>query len=261
MGISEQTEAAGFRTPEQSLPEVLPADPWGMLQAWLDDAKRAVTTPNHNAMTLATVGAEGRPSARVVLCKIVRPDPGYIVFFTNYESRKSEELEHTPFAAACLHWDVLGRQIRIEGPVTRSPEAESDDYFASRSVEARLGAWASRQSRPIESREALLEQVVDAMGSVEHRAERDHRWDGVGASPPVLGRMAAVGLQNRAVGQRARARARPGDLVAHAGACAQWICARRVVVDAPAAVDPLIAGPVTKARVLIEQFPQRPQRQ
>lgn len=166
MGIPEQTEAAGFRTPEQSLPDDLPADPWPTLQSWLDDARRAVTTPNHNAMTLATVGTDGHPSARVVLCKIVRPDPGYVVFFTNYESRKSEELEGTPFAAACFHWDVLGRQIRIEGPVTRSPDDESDDYFASRSAEARLGAWASRQSRPISSREALLEQVVEAMSSL-----------------------------------------------------------------------------------------------
>lgn len=166
MGNSDQSKSAGFRTPEQSLPDPLPAAPWPTLQTWLGDASRAVSTPNHNAMTLATVGPEGRPSARVVLCKIVRPDPGYIVFFTNYDSRKSEDLKRTPYAAACMHWDVLGRQIRIEGPVTRSPDAESDDYFASRSVEARLGAWASRQSRPIESREALLEQVADAMGDL-----------------------------------------------------------------------------------------------
>lgn len=187
MGITDQTEAAGFRTPEQSLPESLPTAPWETIQAWLVDAQRAVTTPNHNAMTLATVDREGRPSARVVLCKIVRPDPGFLVFFTNYESRKSKELAQSPFAAACFHWDVLGRQIRIEGPVTRSPEAESDDYFASRSVEARIGAWASHQSSPIASREALLEQVIGAMGTLGVTVSQIVDGSAVVPRPPFWG--------------------------------------------------------------------------
>jgi pyridoxamine 5'-phosphate oxidase len=112
-------------------------------------------------MVLATVAPDGRPSARVVLCKQIVPTPGYVVFYTNYQSRKGTELTGNPRAAIVMHWDHLHRQVRVEGIVARSPDAESDEYFASRPWQSRLGAWASEQSRPVRSREELR-AAVDA---------------------------------------------------------------------------------------------------
>ena len=86
-------------------------------------------------------------------------DAGYIVFFTNYQSRKGQELAARPRAAAVFHWDALHRQVRIEGPILRSPAGESDEYFASRALESRIAAWASAQSEPLASREALQQRV------------------------------------------------------------------------------------------------------
>jgi len=117
--------------------------------------------PNPNAMVLATVGPEGQPSARVVLCKEVDPQRGYVVFYTNYRSLKGHQLAAHPRAAAVIHWDHLHRQIRLEGPVVQSPPAESDAYFASRPWQNRLGAWASDQSEPVQSR-AQLKRAVEA---------------------------------------------------------------------------------------------------
>jgi pyridoxamine 5'-phosphate oxidase len=116
--------------------------------------------PNPNAMVVATVGDDGAPAARVVLCKQVVPDPGYIVFYTNYESRKGRDLTRHPRAAAVIHWDALHRQVRIEGAVVISPAAESDAYFASRPWQSRIGAWASAQSQPIASRADMLAAVA-----------------------------------------------------------------------------------------------------
>jgi pyridoxamine 5'-phosphate oxidase len=145
---------------EEMLPDPLPAEPFALVRAWFDEAHARSVQPNPNAMTLATVDADGRPSARIVLCKALHPETGVVVFYTNYESRKGRALEANPRAALIMHWDALDRQIRIEGPVTRSPAEESDAYYNSRRWESRLGAWASKQSRPIESRDALMEQVA-----------------------------------------------------------------------------------------------------
>ena len=131
------------------------AEPLAILERWLGEARRAATQPNPNAMVLATCGADGRPSARVVLCKGITAEPGYIAFYTNYASRKGRELAATGRAAAVFHWDALHRQVRIEGPVVRAPAADSNAYFASRPWQSRLGAWASEQSEPVESRSAL----------------------------------------------------------------------------------------------------------
>ena len=106
------------------------------------------------------------PSARVVLCKRLVGDAGYVVFFTNYESRKGRELAAAPRAAAVFHWDALHRQVRIEGPVVRSPAAESDQYFASRALDSRIGAWASQQSEPLASRAALPASVRELAGAL-----------------------------------------------------------------------------------------------
>jgi pyridoxamine 5'-phosphate oxidase len=144
------------------LPEPLPAEPLAIVQAWLADAWRERRQPNPNAMVLATTTPEGHPSARVVLCKDVQPQPGFIVFYTNYESRKGHELAANGRAAVVMHWDALHRQVRIEGPVVLAPAADSDAYFASRAIESRVGAWASKQSQPISSRQQLLDSVVAA---------------------------------------------------------------------------------------------------
>src|SRR5258706_16301355 len=129
------------------LPDPLPGDPLQMTETWIRQAFDEQVQPNPNAMTLATVGLNGQPAARIVLCKNLALPEGYLVFYTNYESRKGAELAAQPRAAALLHWDILGRQVRIEGFVVKSPPRESDDYFAGRPWQSRVGAWASQQSR------------------------------------------------------------------------------------------------------------------
>jgi pyridoxamine 5'-phosphate oxidase len=143
------------------LPEPLPQEPLALVADWLAQATRANAQPNPNAMVLATVDAAGAPAARVVLCKEIRPDAGYITFFTNYLSRKGAELTANARAAAVIYWDVLHRQVRLEGRVTQTTAAESDAYFASRDWQSRIGAWASEQSAPIASRAELI-RATDA---------------------------------------------------------------------------------------------------
>lgn len=143
-----------------TLPDPLPPEPFGLFRAWFDEAHARGVTRNPNAMALATVDPDGRPSVRMVLCKAIDTAAGSLAFYTNYLSRKGVALEAQPRAAVVFHWDQLERQARLEGTVSRSPEAESDAYFASRPWESRLGAWASDQSQPIGSREALMEQAA-----------------------------------------------------------------------------------------------------
>jgi pyridoxamine 5'-phosphate oxidase len=127
-------------------------DPFFLFDDWFA-AAMASEPHDANAMTLATADRDGRPSARMVLLK--RHDPDGFTFYTNFFSRKAEELTANPHAALLFHWKSLRRQIRIEGPVTTVGEAEADDYFVTRSRESRLGAWASDQSRALPSREVL----------------------------------------------------------------------------------------------------------
>jgi pyridoxamine 5'-phosphate oxidase len=144
------------------LPDPLPAEPLAVVVRWLADAWAARRQPNANAMVLATATPEGHPSARVVLCKDIVPQPGYVVFYTNYQSSKGRQLEDNPRAAAVMHWDALHRQVRIEGTVVAGTAAESDAYFASRSWDKRIGAWASAQSEPVPSRAELERSVAAA---------------------------------------------------------------------------------------------------
>ncbi len=144
------------------LPEPLPPEPLVVLDRWMAEACRHRHQPNPNAMVLATSDPAGRPSARVVLCKEVVPVPGYLVFYTNYLSRKGRQLAENPRAAAVIHWDAMHRQVRIEGPVLQAPGVDSDAYFASRPWPSRIGAWASEQSEPVASREEMLEAVAAA---------------------------------------------------------------------------------------------------
>jgi pyridoxamine 5'-phosphate oxidase len=165
--MSEHTEV---------LPEPLPAEPLSIAQAWLAQAWAARHQPNPNAMVLATSSSDGHPSARVVLCKDIQPVPGFVVFYTNHDSRKGRELAANGRAAIVMHWDHTHRQVRVEGAVVKAPDADSDAYFASRALESRIGAWASRQSQPIETRAALLSAVDAAaqrLGVSERSAGKD----------------------------------------------------------------------------------------
>ena len=133
-----------------------PTDPVAQFGRWFDEACR-LPVPNPNAMTLATIDADGTPSARIVLLRGF--DRHGAVFFTNRHSRKGTALEACPRAALLFHWDLLDRQVRIEGSVSRVTEAESDAYHADRPRESQLGAWASEQSRPVASRGAFEARI------------------------------------------------------------------------------------------------------
>ena len=133
-------------------------DPLGAVQRWIEEAA-ACEPVDANAAALATVGADGMPSCRIVLVKEVGPEG--LVFYTNYESRKGRELAARPLAALTFHWRVLDRQLRVEGRVVRAEDALSDAYFASRERGSRIGAWASRQSEPVADRAALEARVAE----------------------------------------------------------------------------------------------------
>lgn len=144
------------------LPDPLPVDPMPTLAAWLDEARAAARQPNPNAMVVASATRDARPSARVVLCRSIEPGSASLTFFTNYDSRKSGEIDANHRVALLFHWDHFDRQARIEGRAERTSSAESDAYFLSRPLLSRLGSWASDQSRPLERRITLLERVVQA---------------------------------------------------------------------------------------------------
>lgn len=146
----------------ETLPDPLPGNPFIVAAQWLAQARADAAQPNPDAMVLATVDGRGYPSARVVLCKEIDAQLGCIVFYTNYRSRKGRELEANRRAAAVFHWDHSHRQIRAEGEVQCLSDAENDAYFRSRPWQSRLGAWASDQSQPVESRRALELAVVAA---------------------------------------------------------------------------------------------------
>ncbi|MBJ88667.1 MAG: pyridoxamine 5'-phosphate oxidase [Woeseia sp.] len=143
------------------LPDSLPADPMHWADAWLKEAISTRVRRNPDAMTVVSVSSDGQPSARLVLCRKFVPDPGYLVFHTNYQSKKCLDFENNPRAAAVFHWDTLGRQIRIEGLIVKSPREESDSYFANRDKGSQLGAWGSDQSYPIQSKDKLIRQIRD----------------------------------------------------------------------------------------------------
>ena len=133
-------------------------DPIARFSAWMEEAARSEPA-DPNAVCLATATPDGRPSARMVLLKGV--DAGGFVFYTNLDSRKGAELRANPRAALCFHWKSLARSVRVEGPVEQVSDAEADAYFASRPRGSRIGAWASRQSRPLEGRWALEKAVAE----------------------------------------------------------------------------------------------------
>ena len=163
-------------TGERLDPEGCPDDPLALFRAWFAVAEEA-NLPKVNAMTLATVGADGRPSARIVLLKEV--DPVGFVFFTSYQSRKGQDLAAHPHAALVFYWDPLDRQVRVEGRVEQVSAAESDAYFAVRPLPSRIGAIASPQSRPLASRaelEARFDEVQASLG--DEPPARPATWGG-----------------------------------------------------------------------------------
>ncbi len=155
-------------------------DPIKQFASWFHEAV-AAELPEPNAMGLATVNADGKPSLRIVLLKDV--DERGFTFFTNYESRKGEQLLHNPHAALTFHWTELERQVRIEGKVERVDAAESDAYFQVRPLKSRLGAIASAQSRPIASRDALEQQFIDAERTHGDAPQRPAHWGGYRLTP------------------------------------------------------------------------------
>lgn len=150
-------------------------DPIRQFERWFDDAMRA-QLPEPNIMSVSTVGADGRPSSRMALIKQVDAD-GF-VWFTNYTSRKGQDLAHNPYAALLFHWIELERQVRIEGRVERISAEESDTYFQSRPLASRISAIASQQSQPIPDRfelEANYRKTAEVVGSQPQRPEH---WGG-----------------------------------------------------------------------------------
>lgn len=155
--------------------DVSHADPLRQFDQWLTEAI-ASEIPEPNAMTLATVGSNMRPSTRVVLVKGY--DARGIVWYTNYESRKGQELAGNPFAALQFHWVELERVVRIEGRVEKTSAQESDDYFASRPLDSRIGAWASPQSQVIPGRATLVADAARYGAQFMLNPPRPPHWGG-----------------------------------------------------------------------------------
>ena len=159
-----------------ALPEPLPDDPLPLVKSWLDEAAREIR--NAGAMTLATVTPAGRPAARMVICRGFDASAGWLVFYTDRESDKGRALAANPWAACVFHWDGSERQIRVEGPVTLSPDADSDAYWSNRPPDARLAASASAQSRPLSSRAELLARIAEMRARSGDPIPRPPRWGG-----------------------------------------------------------------------------------
>ncbi|HSV19268.1 MAG TPA: pyridoxamine 5'-phosphate oxidase [Casimicrobiaceae bacterium] len=158
-------------------------DPFAQFARWFDEAV-AAHLPEPNAMTLATVGADGRPSARIVLLKGV--DARGFVFYTNHDSRKGRELPAGAPVALLFHWVELERQVRIEGHAARVEPAVADAYFASRPRASRLGAWASPQSAVVDGRAGLERRYAEAAARFDAEVPRPPHWGGYRVTPDAF---------------------------------------------------------------------------
>jgi len=159
-------------------------DPFALFDSWFSEA-RASEPNDANAMALATTTPDGHPSLRMVLLKGHGPD-GFI-FYTNLDSRKGGELATNPHVALLFHWKSLRRQIRIEGSVTPVDDAIADAYFATRSRDSQLGAWASDQSRPLDSRETFEARFEEMQARFEGQdVPRPPRWSGWRVNPSAI---------------------------------------------------------------------------
>lgn len=155
-------------------------DPFVIAQEWLSQAQESeINDPN--AIALSTVDADGLPNARMVLLKGIDADS--FVFYTNYESAKASELDHAGKAAFVMHWKSLRRQIRVRGLVVREDGPAADEYYQTRSLKSRLGAWASQQSRPLNSRGALMAEVAKVTATHGTNPKRPPFWGGYRITP------------------------------------------------------------------------------
>jgi pyridoxamine 5'-phosphate oxidase len=170
--------------PDPAEPTTVAEDPFSLFGIWFAQA-RASEPNDSNAMALATVDAMGRPSLRMVLLKGHGPD-GFI-FYTNFESRKANDLLSNPNAALLFHWKSLRRQIRIEGAVSRVDDIMADAYFATRARDSQLGAWASDQSRPLDSRETFERRFAETEGRFTGGpVRRPPHWSGFRLTPRAI---------------------------------------------------------------------------
>lgn len=158
------------------LPDPLPTDPLPLLKSWIDEALKEIR--NATAMTLATIEPDGRPAARMVICRGFDPVAGWLVFYTDRESAKGHALAKQPWASCVFHWDAFERQVRVEGPVTFAPDADSDAYWNGRPPDARIAAAASAQSQPLAARADLLARIADLTKSATGPIPRPPRWGG-----------------------------------------------------------------------------------
>lgn len=150
-------------------------DPFAIARSWLGEAEQA--EPNDpNAIALATVDETGLPNSRMVLLKEI--EDGAFVFYTNYESAKAQELDQAGKAAFVVHWKSLRRQIRVRGTITREDGPQADEYYKSRSLKSRLGAWASKQSQPLDSRGTLMAEVAKVTAVKGPNPDRPPFWGG-----------------------------------------------------------------------------------
>ncbi|WP_103333846.1 pyridoxamine 5'-phosphate oxidase [Pseudotabrizicola formosa] len=155
-------------------------DPFAIARAWMAEAE--ATEPNDpNAIALSTVDQDGMPNVRMVLLKDIEEDA--FVFYTNYQSRKAQEIEAAGKAAFVLHWKSLRRQIRVRGVTEREEGPKADAYYASRSLKSRLGAWASQQSQPLSSREHLMAEVAKLTVTKGTHPPRPSFWGGFRLRP------------------------------------------------------------------------------
>lgn len=161
-------------------------DPYAIAQRWLNEAE-ASEINDPNAIAIATVDADGLPNVRMVLLKEIEGremlSGGAFVFYTNYGSAKGREIEQAGKAAFVMHWKSLRRQIRVRGLVEREEGPQADDYYASRSLKSRLGAWASRQSEPLSSRTALMAEVAKVTANQGPNPKRPPFWGGFRIKP------------------------------------------------------------------------------
>lgn len=165
--------------------EALGDDPIQAFRAWFDDARARTRSVHPNAVSLATVDERGHPRSRIVLLKGV--DSRGFIFYTNYQSAKGRELERTPRAALTFYWGDLARQVRATGSVERVPAGESDAYFRTRPRGSQIGAWASPQSEPVESREVLEARAREIEAEYEGReVPRPPHWGGLVLHPDEI---------------------------------------------------------------------------